>query len=140
MDESLAEEVRDRASSACEYCKLPAVVYSEPFEIEHILPKQHGGRTVSGNLAYSCLHCNRHKGSNLAGIDRLTSPTKLVRLFHPRRHKWDRHFRWDGPYLVGRTPIGRVTVAVLNMNDLTRVELRAALISEGELPPAAGGT
>jgi hypothetical protein len=80
------------------------------------------------------LRCNRHKGPNLAGIDRVTSRSKLVRLFNPRRHKWDRHFRWEGPYLVGRTPIGRVTVAVLAMNDSLRVGVREQLIEEGLLP------
>ena len=56
---------------------------------------------------------------------------KLTPLFHPRRHKWERHFRWQGPYLIGRTPIGRVTVALLNVNDPFRVELRELLIEEG---------
>jgi hypothetical protein len=41
---------------------------------------------------------------------------KLTKLFNPRRHKWERHFRWDGPYLVGRTAIGRTMVVVLAMN------------------------
>jgi hypothetical protein len=57
-----------------------------------------------------------------------------VRLFNPRRHKWARHFRWDGPLLVGRTPIGRVTVHVLGMNDPIRVALRQELIEEGLFP------
>ena len=39
-------------------------------------------------------------------------------------------------YLVGRTPVGRVTVAVLNINDPFRVELRQRLIDEGLFPPA----
>ena len=37
-------------------------------------------------------------------------------LFNPRRQKWDRHFRWDGPLLVGRTAIGRTTIRVLQIN------------------------
>jgi hypothetical protein len=87
------------------------------FEIEHVIPKQHGGPTTLLNLAYSCLHCNRHKGPNLAGLERIGTASTLVPLFHPRRHKWDRHFRWSGPILVGRTPVGRVTIQVLDMND-----------------------
>jgi hypothetical protein len=53
---------------------------------------------------------------------------------HPRRMKWDRHFRWDGPFLLGRTAIGRVTIAVLNVNEEDRVDLRQALIDEGVFP------
>ena len=136
MDEATAEAVRERARHACEYCQLPAAAHPSPFEIEHIIAKQHGGPTVLSNLAYACLHCNKHKGPNLSGIDHATSSSTIVRLFHPRRHNWGRHFRWDGPYLVGRTSIGRVTVYVLAMNDPVRVALRRTLTTEGLLPPA----
>ena len=134
MDEILIEAVLRRAGNACEYCLLPRSLYPGPYEIEHVIPKQHGGRTVLSNLACSCLHCNRHKGPNLSGIDFVTSRTKLVRLFNPRRHKWPRHFCWDGPQLIGRTPIGRVTVHVLAMNAPIRVALRHALIKEELFP------
>ena len=130
MGEPLADQVRERAGGRCEYCRLSDALHPGPFEIEHIIPKQHGGPTTAGNLAYSCLHCNRHKGPNLAGIDRFQSRRSLVRLFHPRRHKWERHFRWDGPILVGRSPVGRVTITVLNMNASLRVVVRQQLIDE----------
>ncbi len=60
---------------------------------------------------------------------------KLVPLFNPRRHRWHRHFRWDGSLLVGRTPVGRVTVAVLEINLDHRVGFRQGLIDEGVFPP-----
>jgi hypothetical protein len=37
--------------------------------------------------------------------------------------------------LVGRTAVGRVTVAVLAVNDPFRVELRGRLIDEGLFTP-----
>jgi len=80
-----------------------------------------------------CAFCNHHKGPNIAGIDSLSRA--IVRLFHPRRHKWDRHFRWHGAELVARTPIGRATIAVLEINLPHRVTLRQALIQEGLFPP-----
>jgi hypothetical protein len=89
---------------------------------------------LPSNLALACHEDNLHKGPNLTGIDPLTG--KLTRLFHPRRHKWSWHFRWDGPLLVGRTAIGRTTVAVLGMNLPHRVTLREALIAAGRFPPA----
>jgi hypothetical protein len=135
MDEAIVQAVRSRAGRACEYCRLSEDLHPGPFEVEHVIPAQHGGPTALGNCAYACLHCNRHKGPNLSGIDRATSRTKVVRLFNPRRHKWDRHFRWP-PLLVGKTPIGRVTVQVLAMNDPVRVALRQELIDEGLFPPA----
>lgn len=135
MDESLAEEVRRRANYACEYCRMPQVFYpTVPFPIDHLIARQHGGPTSHGNLALSCLHCNSHKGPNIAGID--PKSKKLTRLFHPRRHKWRRHFHWDGPYLIGRTAVGRTTIAVLALNDADLVEVRAKLIEEGVFLPA----
>jgi hypothetical protein len=103
------------------------------FEIDHIIAEQHRGQTVPGNLALVCFADNHHKGPNLAGIDPKTS--KRAWLFHPRRHKWDRHFRWDGAILVGRTAIGRATVATLAMNREHRVRHRRQLIAEGVFPP-----
>jgi hypothetical protein len=82
-----------------------------------------------------CSFCNSFKGSDIAGLDPRTG--RLTALFNPRRHKWARHFQWQGPYLIGRTPAGRVTVRVLNINDPFRVELREGLIAEGLFPPAA---
>ena len=136
MDESLVAAVRQRAGGQCEYCRLPESSHPGSFEIEHVIPKQHGGASSLSNSAFSCLHYNRHKGPNLAGIERTGAVNRLIPLFNPRRHKWNRHFRWDGPRLIGRTPLGRVTVQVLAMNAPLRVALREELIAEGLFPPA----
>jgi hypothetical protein len=45
-------------------------------------------------------------------------------LFNPRRDKWTEHFTWRGATLTGNTPTGRVTIAVMNINDAQRIELR----------------
>jgi len=129
MDEALDRLVRLRARNCCEYCRFPQAFSSTRFEIDHIVAEQHGGKTVSANLALACFACNHHKGPNLGGIDPKTR--KKVWLFNPRRHKWGRHFRWQGAVLQGRTPIGRATVAVLGINLDYRVAQRAALIAEG---------
>jgi hypothetical protein len=134
MDEALAQFVRDRAGYACEYCRIPQVFYpTVTFPIDHIIARQHGGETTAENLAMSCLHDNSYKGPNIAGIDPRTR--KLTPLFNPRRHRWRAHFRWNGPIIVGRTPVGRATVLVLNMNHPDAVAVRAALIEEGVFPP-----
>lgn len=56
---------------------------------------------------------------------------KMVRLFHPRKDKWDEHFEWNGSLLMGKTNIGRVTVDVLAINRSYRVALRKSLFEEG---------
>jgi hypothetical protein len=132
VDAALVRRVWQRARRCCD-CQIPQDFDNAPFEIDHVIAKKHGGPTVAGNLALSCFHDNSHKGPNIAGRDVKTG--KLVPLFNPRRHKWPYHFRWQGAYLIGRTPIGRVTVAVININDAFRVELREGLIEEGVFPP-----
>jgi hypothetical protein len=132
MDAVLVREVWRRAQRRCEYCRVPQDYDDTPFEIDHIIAKKHGGPTVAVNLALSCFSCNSFKGSDIASRDARTG--RLTPLFSPRRQKWARHFRWKGAYLVGRTAVGRVTVAVLNINDPLRVELRAGLMNEGLFP------
>jgi HNH endonuclease len=133
MDAALTRLVWRRARSRCEYCQMSQEFDDAPFEIDHIISKKHHGLTVSSNLALSCFHCNSFKGSNIDGRDLLTH--KFSQLFNPRRHKWNRHFHWEGAYLRGRTAVGRVTIDVLNINDPLRVELRQELIEEGIFPP-----
>jgi len=132
MDEQLTALVWRRAASCCEYCRLPRAFTRMGFEIDHVIARKHRGADVASNLALACFLCNSYKGPNIAGIDPVSR--SIVPLFHPRRHKWARHFRWDGPVLVGRTPTGRATVEVLEINQLHRVAARRALIEEGVFP------
>jgi hypothetical protein len=101
------------------------------FHIEHVIAKQHGGTDDPETLCYACSECNWAKGPNLAGL----LDGKLYRLFNPRKQNWNRHFRWKGAVLVGKTMTGKVTVQVLNINDPTRVMLRQNLQLEGRFPP-----
>lgn len=133
MDRPLEDLVWRRARSCCEYCQIPQELDGFTHEIDHAIAKKHGGLTIGENLVLACFPCNNHKGPNIAGRD--PSTKKLTPLFNPRRHKWTRHFRWDGPVLMGKTTIGRVTVAVLEINSLKRVQLRQSLIKEGVFPP-----
>ena len=124
MDRALREFVRERARHRCEYCHLPQAV--DPFftyHIEHIVARQHGGGDEEPNLALACYHCNSHKGPNLSAFDPGTGT--LVRLFHPRQDNWDDHFELNGIIIVGRTPTGRATATLLQMNASDRRRLRA---------------
>jgi HNH endonuclease len=133
MDAALIRQVRLRAHGRCEYCRMPQEHDEYTFEIDHIIARKHGGATVARNLALSCFWCNSFKGSDIAGLD--PRSRRLTPLFNPRRDKWSKHFRWNGPVLQGRTPIGRVTIAVLHINDSVRVAQRARLVKEGVFPP-----
>ncbi len=133
MERTLEELVWQRAGGCCEYCRMPQEFDDTTFEIDHIIAVCHGGPTRADNLCLACFSCNHFKGPNLSGIDPLSR--KIVPLFHPRRHKWARHFRWDGPVLLGRTSTGRTTVATLKINLPLRTAHRQALIDEDSFPP-----
>jgi hypothetical protein len=131
--DSLAQAVRARAQGRCEYCQLPEFTVEASFHIDHIRAGQHRGATALHNLALACSQCNLHKGTNLAGVDPDTEA--IVVLFNPRTDRWSEHFTWRGPMIVGGTPVGRTTIATLDMNKPERVELRQWLIREGLFPP-----
>lgn len=129
MKRSLLAELRRLAGGRCDYCRMPDLFDPLPFQVDHVISRQHGGATLLKNLAWSCLHCNKRKGPNIAGID--PDSGRLAALFHPRRQQWVRHFYWDGPILHGRTRPARATIAVLGMNDADFVAFRTELMEEG---------
>jgi hypothetical protein len=133
MSSRIRRAVRERARGRCEYCQLPQAEAAEPFNSDHVIARQHRGVSTEENLAFACASCNRHKGPNIAGIDPDT--LQAVTLFNPRRDVWAEHFEWEGAVLKGRTPIGRVTVQVLDINNADRVLLRTLLIDLGVFPP-----
>ncbi|MFA0765761.1 MAG: hypothetical protein BDTLLHRC_000714 [Candidatus Fervidibacter sp.] len=131
---SLRRQVFERAKGRCEYCLSPAAYTMHPFEIDHIIPRSKGGATTLDNLALSC-GCHRFKAARVSGRDPRTG--RKVRLFHPRKDRWERHFRWseDGIRIIGKTSIGRATVAALRLNREELVRLRQLLVAVGEHPP-----
>ena len=106
--------------------------FSSAFHVDHIVARQHGGQTALENLALARLHCNRHKGPNIAGTDPNTG--EIIRLFHPRLDRWNAHFEWKGAALRGRTVVGRVTINVLAINDADFLAVREALVQEQIFP------
>ena len=131
MERSLEQAVWNRAASRCEYCQIHQDADVLSFEIDHIIARKHRGLTESENLALACFSCNNHKGPNVAGVD--PESGAICRLFHPRRDRWNEHFEWHGPLLVGLTAIGRTTVEVLVINIAHRVALRRQLLEEKSL-------
>ena len=129
MKESQRQFVRDRAERRCEYCRLPEAGHELPFQIEHIIAKKHQGDDSSDNLAFSCYNCNCFKGPNIAGLDPQTM--QLTRIFHPRNDRWEEHFSWIGPEIIGLTDVGRTTIEVLRINDEENIALRRLLLEMG---------
>jgi hypothetical protein len=127
------KQVWEWAKGHCEYCLLSQKYSVLPHEIDHIRAKKHRGAHSLENTCIACAHCNAAKGSNAAGYDPETDD--LVPLFNPRKDSWEEHFFWDGALLVGKTPVGRATIHVLNINDPIYVDQRDYLIKADLFPP-----
>ncbi|HKB00827.1 MAG TPA: HNH endonuclease signature motif containing protein [Gemmataceae bacterium] len=131
----LRERVRAVARYRCGYCLTAEEVVGTPMEVDHLVPETLGGPTEEDNLWLACTLCNDHKGNRISGADPLSGD--VVRLFDPRHQVWTEHFRWTevGDEIVGLTPTGRATVAVLQLNREIRVIARGLWVDAGWHPP-----
>jgi 5-methylcytosine-specific restriction endonuclease McrA len=116
---ALRRLVIDRAGQKCEYRWLSSEFRLFPHEVDHIVAEKHGGKTIAENLALTCWRCNRHKGSDVGSFDPLTG--EFVFLFNPRQQDWSEHFLWHGIEIRSKTPEGRVTVRLLQLNSPKRL-------------------
>ncbi len=128
----LRSRVRERARRRCEYCLISESDVLLPHVPDHIIARKHGGKADEDNLAWACYVCNLLKGSDIASVDLDTG--RIVRLFHPRRDKWTRHFRPEGAKIIPRTAVGPVTEYLLQFNGSLNLEMRQALIEAGRYP------
>ena len=94
------------------------------FHIEHVRPSSRGGATVAGNLALACPGCNLHKADRVQAADPDTG--RYAALLNPRRDRWAEHFAWDSLRVLGRTAVGRATLAALDLNHPRRQQIRRA--------------
>jgi hypothetical protein len=108
--------VARRAGHRCEYCRAPEAIFNFPFEVEHVLPTSRGGTDDEDNLCLACRACNLRKSDRVVALDDVSGVE--VPLFHPRQHRWSDHFGVDteSGELQSMTPIGRVTIARLDLN------------------------
>ncbi len=133
---ALQELVKKRANEYCEYCYCPADFSPDFFQFDHILPLSLGGRTEANNLARACGGCNNYKTNKISWFDPLTNVANP--LFHPRKDLWTDHFQWneDDTLIIGNTPVGRATIALLQMNRPALINLRELLILVDMHPPS----
>lgn len=128
---TLREQVLSQAGDLCAYCRSASALLGVTFEIDHIVPRSAGGRTTADNLCLSCPTCNRQKGIRQTAPDPASG--KETPLFHPLAQTWDDHFAWsaDSATVIGLTPVGRATVALLRMNRPVLVQMRHYWVALG---------
>lgn len=127
-------EVERRAGGLCEYCLCPLNYSMDPYSVEHIYPLSLNGLSTLDNLAFSCQGCNNNKGSRISGIDIVTGEEHS--LYNPRIHSWEDHFGWDEDFTIisVKSPIGRVSLEILDLNRFGVVNLRRLLREYGKHP------
>lgn len=132
------QAIAARAHGCCEYCRSQERFATQAFSVEHIVPRQHGGKAVLTNLAFACQGCNNHKYTKIAAPDPASGAP--ARVEQRRRQRWRDHFAWDSAYtrIIGLTPTGRATVDALQLNRTGLVNLRRVLYAMGAHPPAEG--
>lgn len=132
---AVRERVRHEATNRCGYCHSQQQFVLGILQVDHITPKASGGSDDEENLWLACSMCNNAKRAQTHAVDPLTG--RRVRVFNPRKQRWQRHFRWssDGVRILGRTASGRATVAALNVNNLISVTVRKKWIEAGWHPP-----
>ena len=137
VPDALRLEVWRRASGHCEYCLILEADLLFPHHVDHVRASQHGGLTLSNNLALACSQCNRSKGPNLSSVDPESGQPEW--LFNPRAQRWADHFGIEGPFINGVTSVGRASAFLLQFNDDERVRLRKRLQRLGRFPTVALG-
>ena len=137
IDRRLRAQVLAEASGRCGYCRSSEEITGAPLEIEHLLPEARGGTTSRPNLWAACRQCNVLKGDRVEALD--PESGSMAALFNPRDQRWAEHFAWieGGALIAGRTPTGRATVAVLQLNRPLLIRARRRWISAGWHPPDA---
>jgi hypothetical protein len=135
IPDSLARLVRERAGYRCEYCLASEWLTGQRCHIDHIIPRVQGGSNEANNLCLACAACNGAKLDRTEARDPRSG--EIVALFNPRTQVWREHFAWsaEGTQIVGQTPCGHVTTALLRLNRPLAVAVRAEWVRLSRHPP-----
>lgn len=137
MSGSVSKQLRKliaiRAGGRCEYCQVLEYLSNYRFHIEHIIGLQHGGSSLSSNLAFACSWCNWKKGPNISTI--LVPDGHLVPLFNPRTQNWFDHFEVASTgWLIEKSETGAATVKLLELNNFEKITERVEMMKGGFYP------
>jgi hypothetical protein len=104
------DEVRRRASYACEFCTVTETDAAGQLTIDHFRPQSKGGDDSLDNLLYSCVRCNLYKQD-------YWPEDKDLPLWNPRHETAAKHLlESDDGRLVPLTAVGEFTIKRLRLN------------------------
>ncbi len=130
VSQMLRESVRALYDFRCGYCGVTETESGGQLEIDHFLPRSHGGKDTLDNLVYACPTCNRFKGDYWPVLE--ASPDLM--LLHPQQDDLFVHVRLlpDGR-LIGLTKRGWFHIQRLRLNRAQLIELRLQRANEQRL-------
>jgi hypothetical protein len=133
----ILRQVRLRANRCCEYCSrgegnIANLEGRLEHQAVHIIPPRHGGSDDLANLAWVCPFCKDLKGTDIGTVDIETN--QKVWLYNPREDTWADYFeiRKDGQ-IVGKTPAGRATIRLFNLNSESLIVFRREVMKRDAL-------
>jgi hypothetical protein len=132
ISRSKRAEIARRARYCCEYCLIHEEDSGFPHEVDHIISRKHGGSSGMENFAFSCLACNRNKGTDVASVRPMTG--EAVRLFDPRQNRWADHFKLNGATIEPLSETAAATIRILRLNAPERISERRILQALGRYP------
>lgn len=130
ISDELRRRVAERAYHVCEYCLVHEDDLLHACEVDHVISIKHGGPTGFENLANACLHCNRHKGSDVGSV--VPATDDFVRFYNPRSDRWSDHFYFASGRIEALNAMGEATARILDFNHPERVLLRKVLADAGK--------
>lgn len=111
IPDEIREQVRRRASFACEFCGVTETDGGGELTVDHFQPKTRGGDDSLDNLLYCCPRCNQYKLDYWP-----THPNGLI-LWNPRRELASQHFlELNDGTLHPLTAVGVFTLKRLRLN------------------------
>jgi hypothetical protein len=121
VSQTLRESIRELYDFRCGYCGVTETESGGQLEIDHFLPRSHGGKDTVDNLVYACPTCNRLKGDYWPVPE--ASPDLM--LLHPQQDDLSAHIGSlpDGR-LIGLTKRGWFHIQRLRLNRAQLIELR----------------
>ena len=107
----------------CAYCECPLTTESNYMEVEHFENKDRSPEKVVlwENLLPSCKKCNGAKGAHDVLVEPIVNPF----VDDPREHIALRFYR-----MKGKTPLGKSTIDVANLNHSDRLVLSRFKVGE----------
>lgn len=89
------QDIFERDKFTCQYCGLDAsrnfdTWWTANMNIDHVVPKKHGGEKNSQNLVVACRACNLYKGSTPCSS--IEEAREIVNKKRAQAEKWYRKF------------------------------------------------